>query len=162
MTAIGVLSLFFGGLGLLLSALVILGSVQIEQSLGGVESALSHTSDREFVTQRMVGSASQTERELAEARAMILPDGIINACISLWLAVTGIGTLRMHPWARWSSLGWALVVIVWTIVIFILEPVEFSSMSLLLLVYPVTLIASFSQRKWRTAFSRGSTVSASA
>ena len=162
MTAIGVLSLFFGVLGLLLSVLIILGSIQIEQSLGGVESALSQTSDREFVTQRMVGSASQTERELAEARAMILPDGIINACFSLWLAVTGIATLRMYAWARWSSLLWALLVITWTIVIFTLEPVEFNGISLLLLIYPVTLIASFSQREWITAFSRGSTGSASA
>ena len=108
MTAIGILSLFIGVLGMLLSSLVILGGVQIEQSLGGVETSLRQTSDREFLNQRTVRLASETESELSEARALILPDGIVSACLSAWLAMMGIGTLLLRPWARWGSISWSM------------------------------------------------------
>ena len=141
MTAIGILSLFIGVLGMLLSSLVILGSVQIEQSLGDVETSLRQTSDREFLNQRTVRLASETESELSEARALILPDGIVSACLSAWLAMMGIGTLLLRPWARWGSIAWSMTCFVWVIVIIFLEPVEFNPLSWLVLLYPVILLA---------------------
>jgi hypothetical protein len=162
MTAIGILSLFIGALGMLLSALVILGSVQIEQSLGDVETSLQQTSDREFLNQRTVRLASETESELSEARALILPDGIVSACLSAWLTMMGIGTLLLRPWARWGSIAWAMTCFVWVIVMIFLEPVEFNPLSWLVVLYPVTLLLCFTQRNWRVAYTRHSTEAMSA
>jgi hypothetical protein len=162
MTAIGILSLFIGVLGILLSSLVILGSVQIEQSLGDVETSLRQTSDREFLNHRTVRLASETESELNEARALILPDGIVSACLSAWLTMMGIGTLLLRPWARWGSISWSMTCFVWVIVVIFMEPVEFNPLSWFVLLYPVILLVCFSQRNWRDAYARHSTGTVSA
>lgn len=152
MTAIGSLSIFCGVLGLLLSTIIVLGSMQFESSIKGVESSLDQTSEREFMSQRMMDSASETREELETARSMILPDGLVSIGLSAWLVYLGIATLRMWRSAWWGSLLWSIVSLGWLILMIGTEPVKFGVMSWFILIYPVTLMVSFVQSGWRSAY----------
>ena len=96
MTAIGMLSIFFGVLGLLLSGVILVGGFQIDRNLDAVEKSLEVASDREFRTNRAERQAQQTGDELRRAERLIVLDGVVYAGLSIWILGMGVGTLVRH------------------------------------------------------------------
>ena len=154
MTAIGMLSIFFGVLGLLLSGVILVGGFQIDRNLDAVEKSLEVASDREFRTNRAERQAQQTGDELRRAERLIVLDGVVYAGLSIWILGMGVGTLRIRWWAWWGTVAWSLVSIGLLVLVIVLRPVDFSVGSWLILVYPVVLLATCSHPVWRQAFRR--------
>ena len=156
MTAIGMLSIFFGVLGLLLSGVILVGGFQIDRNLDAVEKSLEVASDREFRTNRAERQAQQTGDELRRAERLIVLDGVVYAGLSIWILGMGVGTLRIRWWAWWGTVAWSLVSIGLLVFVIVLRPVDFSVGSWLILVYPVVLLVTCAHPAWRQAFRRSS------
>jgi len=156
MTAIGMLSIFFGVLGLLLSGVILVGGFQIDRNLDAVEKSLEVASDREFRTNRAERQAQQTGDELRRAERLIVLDGVVYAGLSIWILGMGVGTLRIRWWAWWGTVAWSLVSIGLLVLVIVLRPVDFSVGSWLILVYPVVLLVTCAHPAWRQAFRRSS------
>ena len=156
MTAIGMLSIFFGVLGLLLSGVILVGGFQIDRNLDAVEKSLEVASDREFRTNRAERQAQQTGDELRRAERLIVLDGVVYAGLSIWILGVGVGTLRIRWWAWWGTVAWSLVSIGLLVFVIVLRPVDFSVGSWLILVYPVVLLVTCAHPAWRQAFRRSS------
>ena len=156
MTAIGMLSIFFGVLGLLLSGVILVGGFQIDRNLDAVEKSLEVASDREFRTNRAERQAQQTGDELRRAERLIVLDGVVYAGLSIWILGMGVGTLRIRWWAWWGTVAWSLVSIGLLVFVIVLRPVDFSVGSWLILVYPVVLLVTCAHPAWRQAFRRPS------
>ena len=156
MTAIGMLSIFFGVLGLLLSGVILVGGFQIDRNLDAVEKSLEVASDREFRTNCAERQAQQTGDELRRAERLIVLDGVVYAGLSIWILGMGVGTLRIRWWAWWGTVAWSLVSIGLLVFVIVLRPVDFSVGSWLILVYPVVLLVTCAHPAWRQAFRRSS------
>ena len=156
MTAIGVLDIVIGVLTILMAAALFYGGVQINTSVKTITAGLDDTSNREFATEEVLQLANRAEHELNAAQAFILPDVSMTIILAMVLIIAGIGTLKVARWARPISLAWAVACLAWLVLLEIIEPVDFDSLSLLVLLYPFVVLYLFSTGAWKRAFRQAS------
>ena len=146
MRAIGTLDVVIGLFGMLLNGLMLYGR---RRQHGDADDryGLQHTSQRQFFAEEGM--------QLADAEAdrrsniFILLDLSFNLLLAASLDLLGIATLRM---ARWVRRAGGASCIAWLVFIWIVEPVDFDELGLLIFLYPVVLLYLFTSREWKIAF----------
>ena len=152
MTAIGMLDIVIGTVGVLLNSVLLYAAAGVHIAMRTIDSSLQSTSERQFFADEAMHLATRAEAEFSEASVFILIDLSFNIVLSISLIVIGIATLRLARWARWGSIGWSMACIIWMVFISIVEPVDFDELGLLIMLYPLTLLYLFTRREWKAVF----------
>jgi hypothetical protein len=92
-----ILNLVFGGLNLICVCLGIVGTA----AMMGMAGANNPMADMDAVLQR----------EVPGYRAIEIGRLVVGLVLTLVLLAAGIGLLNMQTWARWASVAWAILVI---------------------------------------------------
>lgn len=136
--AIGVLNIVFGAVGLILSALALLGSTMIA-ALGGA-----------LATQGETGPLGGL---VAGGGAVLTVLSLASLAVAGLLVAGGIGILQMQPWGRKLSLAHAWAAVVINVVHLLIGGFSGALCQLVALIYPVVLLVLLNQPDWKAAFS---------
>ncbi len=154
MSALGIMDIVIGALGLVFVSVILSGWVGLTQAMETIDSSLETAGDRQFFAERVSTLAAKAGDEFHQAYVFFLLDGIASGVFALSLIVLGIGTLRLATWARVLSIAWSVLYLIWFVFLSVLEPVDFDELGVLLLLYPITVLYLFNTRQWKMIFCR--------
>ncbi len=146
MTAIGVVNIVLGGIGCLISLLILVGGGVL--AAGGGEFAAQAGGDESF------GMMAQG------AGLLVVVIGLVFLVTYLLTMISGIGVLMMRSWGRTLAMVCGAVIIVVQVLSMISG--GFGILPLTILIYGGLLVGLFMKPSWKMAFCDGEVMTESA